>query len=104
MLHLQGYSKIKIAEELGKLRQWVHTWIKWYHTIGGDDWYKTMSRSPIKVKSKTFEKVEVNLTCNICRSVQLKFVLDRGWVCLFLKIRIAPQAESYVNQKRRDGE
>ena len=57
-LHLKGFNKIKIAEKLGKSRQWVHKWIGRYLQIGGDSWHKSFSTAPSKITNKTKGKIE----------------------------------------------
>ena len=52
-LHLKDFNKIKIAEKLGKSRQWVYKWIGRHLQIVGDSWYKSFSTAPIKITNKT---------------------------------------------------
>jgi putative transposase len=63
-LHLKDCSIVDIAQKLGKSRQWVHKWIKRYRSVPGDDWYKSISRTPKETNSKTpksFEDLVVNI-------------------------------------------
>jgi len=68
-LHLKGFAVVEIGHKLGKSRQWVHKWINRYRTIGGDDWYKSISRSPKQVHRKTPRKEE-DLVINIRKSLE----------------------------------
>lgn len=76
-LYLNGISVTEIGLRLGKARSWVNKWIKRYQTIGGDDWFKSKSRSPKHIKSKTPTEVE-NLVINIRKSLNDRIYSQTG--------------------------
>jgi putative transposase len=68
-LHLKDFSIVEIAQQLGKSRQWVHKWIKRYRSLPGDDWYRSISRTPRQIKSKTPKDLE-DMVVNIRKSFE----------------------------------
>ena len=66
-LHVNGTPIVDIGQQLGKSRQGVQKWIKRYHTIGGDEWYKSISKTPKHIQRKTQKKTE-NIIVSIRKS------------------------------------
>ena len=76
-LHLNGTSTLDIARKLGKSRQWVHKWVKRYQTIGGDTWYRSISRTPRHIQSKTPKKTE-DLVISIRKGFESRIYSQTG--------------------------
>ncbi len=67
-LHLQGVPICDIVHSLGRSRQWVHKWINRYRSVGGDDWYLSISTAPKRSGQRTPRKEE-DLVINVRKAL-----------------------------------
>jgi len=99
-LHLKGFNKIRIAEKLGKSRQWVHKWIGRYLQIGGDSWYKSFSTAPSKITNKTKDEIE-DLVVSIRKVLDGQKYSQKGALSImyeFKRIGITPPSITTINR------
>jgi len=99
-LHLKGYSSVDIARKLYKSRQWVHKWIKRYQSIGGDDWYKSLSTSPRQMKGRTSKNIE-DLVVNIRKSFEGRIYSQTGALSImyeFERLGLKPPSIPTINR------
>jgi transposase len=85
-LYLNGVPIVEIVHKLERSRQWVHKWITRYRTIGGDDWYKSISRSPKQVHRKTPKKEE-ELIINIRKAFEGRIYSQTGALSIMYEIK-----------------
>lgn len=99
-LYLNGISTVDIAQQLGKSRQWVHKWIKRYQTIGGDEWYNSISRTPKQIQGKTPPKTE-DLVVRIRKSFEGRMYSQTGALSImyeFERLGLKPPSIATINR------
>ena len=99
-LYLNGISTVDIAQQLGKSRQWVHKWIKRYQTIGGDEWYKSISKTPKHIQGKTPRKTE-DLVVRIRKSFEGRIYSQTGALSImyeFERLGLKPPSIATINR------
>jgi IS30 family transposase len=99
-LFLKGNAKKDIAQTLGKSRQWVHKWIKRYHTIGGDTWYHSCSTAPKTITKKTPTDLE-KLIISIRKGLDGKLYSQKGALNVLYELKrlgVAPPSIATINR------
>ena len=76
-LNLNGVPVSKIAQKLGRSRQWVHKWITRYRTKGGDNWFHSESTSPKQAHNRTPPNEE-GLVINVRKALESQLYSQTG--------------------------
>jgi hypothetical protein len=84
-LHLKGLSKSDIATKVGRSRQWVHKWLKRYHEVGGESWFKSLSNKPSKISHKTPVDIE-DLVISIRKALDGRKYAQKGALSIMYEL------------------
>lgn len=85
-LHLQGVPISDIVHSLGRSRQWVHKWINRYRSVGGDDWYLSISTAPKRPRQRTPRKEE-DLVINVRKALAGRRYSQTGALSIMYEIK-----------------
>ncbi len=85
-LHLQGVPICDIVHSLGRSRQWVHKWINRYRSVGGDDWYLSISTAPKRPGQRTPRKEE-DLVINVRKALAGRRYSQTGALSIMYEIK-----------------
>ncbi len=78
----------------------MHKWIKRYQTIGGNEWYKSISRTPKQIQGKTPSKTE-DLVIRIRKNFEGRIYSQTGALSImyeFERLGLKPPSIATINR------